>query len=61
MRDLGGKQREQRHRAHPSGASGINVEAVPGPAELKLRPLEAVLCFLRAGLWIGAHCSIGGP
>eukprot|EP00969_Alexandrium_andersonii_P309248 13666070-Alexandrium_andersonii.AAC.1 len=26
---------------HPSGASGINFEAVPGPAKLKLRPPQA--------------------
>eukprot|EP00969_Alexandrium_andersonii_P002153 94341-Alexandrium_andersonii.AAC.1 len=29
--------REQRRGAHPSRASGIDVEAVPGPAQFKPR------------------------
>eukprot|EP00969_Alexandrium_andersonii_P246992 10915752-Alexandrium_andersonii.AAC.1 len=32
-----------RRRAHPSGASGINFEAVPGQAQLKLRTPEAIV------------------
>eukprot|EP00969_Alexandrium_andersonii_P042635 1870576-Alexandrium_andersonii.AAC.1 len=45
-------QHEQRRRMHPSVGVGINVEAVPGLAQLKLRMREAILhsqhCKLRA-------------
>eukprot|EP00969_Alexandrium_andersonii_P195951 8656994-Alexandrium_andersonii.AAC.1 len=35
--------RERPRRTQPSGASGINAEAVSGPAQLSLRTPEAVL------------------
>eukprot|EP00969_Alexandrium_andersonii_P353146 15439225-Alexandrium_andersonii.AAC.1 len=52
---------EQLRRAHPSRASGANLEAVPGPAQFKLRSPEAILHFIHGGLRIEAHCSTDGP
>eukprot|EP00969_Alexandrium_andersonii_P087947 3879821-Alexandrium_andersonii.AAC.1 len=47
--------REERRRAHPSGASGPNPEAIPEPAQFKLRVPEAMLvCVRPGGLRIGA-------
>eukprot|EP00969_Alexandrium_andersonii_P151698 6707775-Alexandrium_andersonii.AAC.1 len=34
---------EQWRRTHPSGASGINFEADPGPVQFKLRTPEAIV------------------
>eukprot|EP00969_Alexandrium_andersonii_P089420 3947082-Alexandrium_andersonii.AAC.1 len=33
---------QKRRRTHPSGGSGTNVEAVPGPVQFKLRTPEAI-------------------
>eukprot|EP00969_Alexandrium_andersonii_P365731 15466894-Alexandrium_andersonii.AAC.1 len=52
---------EQFRRAHPSGASGTNFEAVPGPTQCKLRAPEAILTFWQGGLPSVADCSIDGP
>eukprot|EP00969_Alexandrium_andersonii_P004226 182832-Alexandrium_andersonii.AAC.1 len=48
---------ENRRRAHPSRASGMNCEAIPGPAQFKLRTHQAMAHVM------GAECStaIGIP
>eukprot|EP00969_Alexandrium_andersonii_P296960 13122634-Alexandrium_andersonii.AAC.1 len=46
---------------HPFGASGTNFEAGPGPAQFKLRTLDAILHVQHGGLWIEVDCSVGGP
>eukprot|EP00969_Alexandrium_andersonii_P247611 10941350-Alexandrium_andersonii.AAC.1 len=46
---------------HPSGASGINFEAVPGPAQFQVRTPEAILYFTHGGLRIEAEWSPDGP
>eukprot|EP00969_Alexandrium_andersonii_P369957 15476249-Alexandrium_andersonii.AAC.1 len=38
-----GNQREQRCRTHPSGASGINCEDVPRPAQFTIRTPEVIV------------------
>eukprot|EP00969_Alexandrium_andersonii_P091265 4029574-Alexandrium_andersonii.AAC.1 len=42
---------------HPSGALGADFEVVPGPAQFKLRTLDAILHFTHGGLGIEADCS----
>eukprot|EP00969_Alexandrium_andersonii_P037324 1635745-Alexandrium_andersonii.AAC.2 len=52
----------KRRRTHPSGASGTNFDAGPGPAQFKLRtPPEAILHFALGGLRIKADCSTNAP
>eukprot|EP00969_Alexandrium_andersonii_P345834 15286602-Alexandrium_andersonii.AAC.1 len=42
-------QCEQVRRMHPSGASGIIFEAVPGPVQFKVRTPDALLSTLAGG------------
>eukprot|EP00969_Alexandrium_andersonii_P187602 8289513-Alexandrium_andersonii.AAC.1 len=46
---------------HPLGTSGASVEAFPGPAQFRLRTLDAILCCAHGGLPIEADCSVDGP
>eukprot|EP00969_Alexandrium_andersonii_P128321 5670301-Alexandrium_andersonii.AAC.1 len=52
--------RKKRCRTHPSGASGINFEVVPGSAQFQFRTPEAMLHVTHGGLRIGAGCSTDG-
>eukprot|EP00969_Alexandrium_andersonii_P263608 11651133-Alexandrium_andersonii.AAC.1 len=52
---------EKRRRAHHSGASGSNSEAVLGPALFRFRTPEAILQFRHCRLRIEAACSADGP
>eukprot|EP00969_Alexandrium_andersonii_P257259 11373743-Alexandrium_andersonii.AAC.1 len=58
-------QREQWHRTHPSGASGTNSEAAPGPVQFKLRSPEAVSCNVSdlhvVGTPTGSNSVVGAP
>eukprot|EP00969_Alexandrium_andersonii_P362989 15460944-Alexandrium_andersonii.AAC.1 len=45
-------QREQRRRTDPFGASGTMFEAVPGPAQFKLRMPQAILHITHGGVRI---------
>eukprot|EP00969_Alexandrium_andersonii_P212004 9362905-Alexandrium_andersonii.AAC.1 len=49
--------RETWRRTHPSGASGTNFGAVPGPAQFKLRTPDAVLRIRKGWMRIEADCS----
>eukprot|EP00969_Alexandrium_andersonii_P349233 15430583-Alexandrium_andersonii.AAC.1 len=43
-------------RTHPSGASGIKYEAIPGTAHVQLRTPQAMLHFRkRACVWVCAR------
>eukprot|EP00969_Alexandrium_andersonii_P183566 8111280-Alexandrium_andersonii.AAC.1 len=54
--------RAKRRGAHPSGASGTNFEAAPGPAQFQVRTPEASVHVTLGGLRrIEADCSIDGP
>eukprot|EP00969_Alexandrium_andersonii_P323500 14293317-Alexandrium_andersonii.AAC.1 len=42
---------------HPSGGSGTNLGAVPGPAQFQVRTPEAIPHVTHGGLRIEADCS----
>eukprot|EP00969_Alexandrium_andersonii_P113474 5015378-Alexandrium_andersonii.AAC.1 len=42
---------------HPSGASGVDFEAVPGPSQFQIRTPKAMLHFMHGGLQIEADFS----
>eukprot|EP00969_Alexandrium_andersonii_P060515 2664376-Alexandrium_andersonii.AAC.1 len=45
---------------HPSGASGTDVETVPGSAHLKVRTHGMIMHVRKGGLRIEADCSTDG-